>query len=59
VVEILPIGEAWLVSPVIPGLRRQKQEHPEFKASLSYTMRLCLKTKQNNNKPKAEDVAQW
>jgi hypothetical protein len=30
---------------VIAELRRQKQEDLEFKASLSYTARLCLKKK--------------
>jgi hypothetical protein len=31
--------------PVIPALRRLKQEDCEFKASLSYIVRLCLKKK--------------
>jgi hypothetical protein len=33
-----------MVPPVIPGLRRQKQEDQEFEASLSYVVRACLKT---------------
>jgi hypothetical protein len=32
--------------PVIPALRRLRQEDFEFKGSLCYKMRLCLKKKQ-------------
>jgi hypothetical protein len=36
---------AWGYMPVIPALRRQRHEHGEFKASLGYTVRSCLKKK--------------
>jgi hypothetical protein len=39
--------------PVIPALRRWKQEDQEFKVSLGYIVRLCLKN------PKGGDVPQW
>jgi hypothetical protein len=37
-----------LCMPVIPALRRLKLEDLEFKASLGYTVRFCLKTKTKN-----------
>jgi hypothetical protein len=39
--------------PVIPALRRQRQEDCEFRASLVYLVRTCLKitTKPKPNKP--------
>jgi hypothetical protein len=43
----------WCIS-VIPALRRERQEEPNFQASLSYTARLCLKKliiKENNLVP--------
>jgi hypothetical protein len=35
--------------PVIPVLRRLRQEDQKLKASLSYIARDCLKKKQNQN----------
>jgi hypothetical protein len=37
-------GWVWWYLPVTPELRRQRQKDHEFKASLNYTLRLCLKT---------------
>jgi hypothetical protein len=36
-------GWAWWYMPVIPALRRLKQEDLEFEASLFKTVRPCLK----------------
>jgi hypothetical protein len=33
----------WCCMPVIPALRRLRQEDGEFKTSLGYTAKLCLK----------------
>jgi hypothetical protein len=38
---------AWRYTPIILTLRRYRQEDHELEASLSYTVRACLK---NNNK---------
>jgi hypothetical protein len=35
---------------IIPALGRQRQEDHEFKVSLGYTARLCLKKKDNKKK---------
>jgi hypothetical protein len=35
--------------PIIPAFRKLGEENLEFKASLSYTGRPSLKTKQNKN----------
>lgn len=35
-----------LALPIIPGLRRLKQEDHEFESSLSYRVRPCLNIKQ-------------
>jgi tRNA A22 N-methylase len=34
---------AWWYMPVIPALRRQRQEEPQLKISLGYIVRPCLK----------------
>jgi hypothetical protein len=36
---------AWWCTPVIPAFGRQRQEDGEFKTSLGYIARPCLKTK--------------
>jgi hypothetical protein len=41
-----------MAHPVIPKLGRWRQEDHEFKVSLSYTERPCLK------KPRTSDIAQ-
>jgi hypothetical protein len=52
-IKISPLSWAWQFMPLIPALGRLRQENGEFKASLSYKVRPCLK------KPRAEDVGQW
>jgi hypothetical protein len=39
---------SWCHTPVTPALRRQRQKDREFKASLSYMARPCLKKKKKN-----------
>jgi hypothetical protein len=39
------MSQAWWHIPVIPVLKRLRQEDHEFETSLSYTDRLCLKNK--------------
>jgi hypothetical protein len=36
-------GQAWWCTPIIPAVRRQRQEDQAFKASLGYIVRSCLK----------------
>jgi hypothetical protein len=43
---------AWWFTPIIPALRRLRQEDHEFKASLGYIARPCLKNKPKEPKPK-------
>jgi hypothetical protein len=38
--------------PVIPALRRLRQEDLEFKVSLSYIVRICLKVNKYIHPPK-------
>jgi hypothetical protein len=40
--------------PVIPALRRLRQEDHEFLASLGYIARLCLKNKNKKKKERKE-----
>jgi hypothetical protein len=42
----------WRHKPVIPELRRLRQEDLEFKINLSYIRRSCLKKKKTNNNNK-------
>jgi hypothetical protein len=44
--------QAWQYMPVIPALRRLRQEDLEFKAMLGYVLRLCLKIKQKFGRTK-------
>jgi hypothetical protein len=48
--KVSMLGQAWWLISVIPTFRRQGQEDPEFKASLGYTVRSYLQTKQNKTK---------
>jgi hypothetical protein len=45
-------GQAWWNMPIIPALRRLRQEHLESHASLGYTVRPSLKKKQKKRKNK-------
>jgi hypothetical protein len=36
-------GQAWWYTPVIPALRRWRQEDKKFETSLDYVARPCLK----------------
>jgi hypothetical protein len=38
-------NQVWWCTPVIPALRRLRQEDHELKASLNYIMSFCLKKK--------------
>jgi hypothetical protein len=42
--------------PIIPALRRLRQENCKFEASLSYTVRPYLKNKQTNKKKKPKKI---
>jgi hypothetical protein len=42
--------------PVIPALRRRKQENQELEASLSYTRRPCLKKKGKEEEEEKEYI---
>jgi hypothetical protein len=42
-------SQAWWYAPVIPALRKLRQEDLQFKTSLGYTARPCLKKNQKQN----------
>jgi hypothetical protein len=42
--------------PVIPALGRLRQEDPEFKTSLGYIVKLCLKKKKKEKKKKLNEI---
>jgi hypothetical protein len=48
VLELDGLQRVWLHLCIIPALRRQRQEDPKLKASLSYTVRPYLKNKTKN-----------
>lgn len=48
-------SQAWWCNPVIPTLRRQRQERM-FRPYLSYTVRQCFKTHNNNKSGFATNV---
>jgi hypothetical protein len=45
--------QSWLHKPIIPALRRLRQENHEFKFSLGYKARPCLKQNKNQRKKKS------
>jgi hypothetical protein len=50
-------NQVWWSTPVIPALRRLRQNYYKLQANLGYIVRICLKTKQhNNNKTKSLQV---
>jgi hypothetical protein len=55
----IPARARWY-TPVIPALGRLRQEDLEFKGSLGYTVRLCLrKEKKKRNSPSQKALELW
>jgi hypothetical protein len=48
--------QAWWYTPAIPALRRLSQEDLEFKVSLGYIVRPCLKKNQGYDKSTASII---
>jgi hypothetical protein len=43
--KVLTMSSTWWHRPVIPALRRLRQENQAFNSSLSYVAKLCLQKK--------------
>jgi hypothetical protein len=50
-----PLDWVWWFTPVIPALRRLRQDNHEFKVILGYVTRSCLKKEEEEEKGRGEE----